>query len=229
MTNLRGRHLRVVNERHRRGRGRFHDRFGFRDGFGFDDRVGHPDVGLAHLRDQHCLGSIDGAGGRQRHGRDGRLGHGNRCLLCRRCFFGGRNRLRNMRVADRLTLRTPAWERRLSVGHRLSLRGLARTTTKRGIRGGLRASSLLRCRCCGLRRRRDGRGRLRGCWSDGRGRRGDRSLRGNRGRNRGRGALRSVSHWGLEGAAGYASGRHRLTGDRLGRALGEDHRPVVLA
>lgn len=121
--------------------------------------------------------------GGQRHGRDGRLGHRNRCLLCRRCFFGGRNRLRNMRVADRLTLRTPAWERRLSVGHRLSLRGLARTTTKRGIRG----------------------------------------------RNRGRGALRSVSHWGLEGAAGYASGRHRLTGDRLGRALGEDHRPVVLA
>lgn len=42
--------------------------------------------------------------GGQRHGRDGRLGHGNRCLLCRRCFFGGRNRLRNMRVADRLTL-----------------------------------------------------------------------------------------------------------------------------
>ena len=167
--------------------------------------------------------------GGQRHGRDGRLGHGNRCLLCRRCFFGGRNKLRNMRVADRLTLRTPAWERRLSVGHRLSLRGLARTTTKRGIRGGLRASSLLRCRCCGLLRRRDGRGRLRGCWSDGRDRRGDRSLRGIRGRNRGRGALRSVSHWGLEGAAGYASGRHRLTGDRLGRALGEDHRPVVLA
>ena len=49
------------------------------------------------------------------------------------------------------------------------------------------------------------------------------------GRNRGRGALRSVSHWGLEGAAGYASGRHRLTGDRLGRALGEDRGPVVLA
>jgi len=131
------------------------DGLGLNDGFRLDDRLGHRDVGLAHLRDQHCLGSIDGAGGRQRHGRDGRLGHGNRCLLCRRCFFGGRNRLRNMRVADRLTLRTPAWERRLSVGHRLSLRGLARTTTKRGIRGGLRASSLLRCRCCGLRRRRD--------------------------------------------------------------------------
>ena len=135
-----------------------------------------------------------------------------------------------MRVADRLTLRTSARERRLNVGRWLSLRGLARTTAKRGFRGGLRVSLLPWCRCCGLRRRHDGRlGRLRGCRSGGRGRCDGRSLQGSRGCDRGYAALRNVSHRGLEGAAGHVGGRHRLTGHRLGRALREDCGPVILA
>ena len=68
------------------------------------DGLGHRNSSLADLRDQHRLGSVDGARGRRRYGRNGRHGHGNRHLLCCRCFFGGRNRLRNMRVADHLTL-----------------------------------------------------------------------------------------------------------------------------
>lgn len=85
------------------------------------------------------------------------------------------------------------------------------------------------CRCCGLRRRHDGLGRLRGCRSGGRGRCDGRSLRGSRGCDRGHAALRNASHRGLEGTAGHVGGRHRLAGHRLGRALREDCGPVILA
>ena len=100
---------------------------------------------------------------------------------------------------------------------------------KRGIRGGLRVSLSLWCRCYGLRHRHDGLGRWRGCRSGGRGRRDGRSLRGSRGCGRGRAALRNAGHRDLEGAAGHAGARHRLAGHRLCGALGEDRRPVVLA
>lgn len=103
---------------------------------------------------------------------------------------------------------------------------MLRRTSGRHIGGGLGESLSLRgrdrCRRGGLRslcaRRSVDR-----CWSD----RG--SLRGNGLHVRGGAVLERARHRSLERGAWHPRARHRLPGHRLGRALGEDRRPVILA